>query len=345
MLAAAPFNILSNLDQVDDAIDANADIASEILETALRSFGLKHNPTDPSLEWHGSATPSDMDKARTTIRQLYRDWSAEGAEERRTCYGPVLTDLSHEFKSVRDKATVKVLLPGAGLGRLAFEFCKLGYAVEGNEISCHQLLASSWILNDTQRAEQFDLYPFALAFSNHVTRDDQLKVVKVPDVHPKSEMENVSKEMQIHAFERMSMTAADFVILYGDEVHKDIFDAVVTVFFIDTARNVLQYIEVARNCLKDGGVWINLGPLLWHFAEQGYTKDRDGKAEAPRKHIGIEEAGSVELTDEEVLMLIERMGFDVEKHEIKSQESGYIQNPESMLQNLYRMSHWVARKV
>lgn len=50
------------------------------------------------------------------------------------------------------------------------------------------------------------------------------------------------------------------------------FDAVVTCFFIDTAHNVLQYLEVIHAVLKPGGVWIHLGPLLWHWADGSWSE-------------------------------------------------------------------------
>lgn len=39
----------------------------------------------------------------------------------------------------------------------------------------------------------------------------------------------------------------------------DTWDCIATCFFIDTANNVLEYIETIWNILKPGGVWINLG--------------------------------------------------------------------------------------
>jgi carnosine N-methyltransferase len=51
----------------------------------------------------------------------------------------------------------------------------------------------------------------------------------------------------------------------------------------------------------------------------------------------------VELTDDEVIALLEKFGFDVEKRET-GLAAPYIQDPESMLQNTYKASHWVARK-
>lgn len=59
---------------------------------------------------------------------------------------------------------------------------------------------------------------------------------------------------------------------------------------------------------------------------------------------GIADPGSVELSNDEVMSLVEMMGFKIEKSEVRS-NVGYIQNPESMMQNCYTVSHWVARKI
>lgn len=346
MLANPPFNFLSNLELVDEAIDANANIASAILATGLQSFGLDSEPEDPAMDWRGAATPSDMNKARSTIRQFYRDWSAEGVNERRACYEPVIQDVAQEFATGQDQASVRILVPGAGLGRLVFELCSRGYTVEGNEISYHQLIASNWALNHTTHVGQFDLYPFALEFSNVIRREDQLQAVKVPDVHPGLELEQASEGKQVHAFERMSMTAADFVSIYGDDKHRSMFDAVVTVFFIDTAPNFIRYLEVVGNCLRSKGVWINLGPLLWHFGDRGPTnKYGEAESQAKKARSGIEEPGSIELTEEEVLVLLASSGFSIERREIRDEGSGYIHNRKSMLQSTYKTSHWIARKI
>ena len=358
MLAAAPFNLLSKFDRVDDAIDANADIASSILKSGLQAFGLDSDPTEPSMDWRDAAKPSDMEKARSTIRQLYRDWSAEGLVERQQSYGPVLADLLLLFPT-QEKWSVKVLIPGSGLGRLPFEICRLGFDTVANEISYHQLIASDWILNHISEQQKFDLYPHALTFSNHVTREHQLKCVKMPDVHPGTELDLSSRGMKMHASERMTMTAADFVVMYSDPIYSESFDAVATVFFIDTAPNVLQYLGAIRNCLKAGGYWINLGPLLWHFEERPHpgsepqnrteasenSNVRQDAQESYRKkgNQGIGEPGSIELTLEELFLLVEKMGFSIERYEAQ-ENCGYIQDPESMIQNIYRVAHWVARK-
>ena len=52
-------------------------------------------------------------------------------------------------KSKPDHSIVKVLVPGAGLGRLVFEFAKEGYTAQGNEFSYFMLLISNYLLNST----------------------------------------------------------------------------------------------------------------------------------------------------------------------------------------------------
>ena len=395
---------------MDDAIDTNAIIAERIYEIGLGSFRYVDSCGDDghssvaamidekkftlekeekrsdnalpssSLPKWAKASPNDVEKAQSTIRQLFRDWSAEGVKERETTYGPVLRALEHEFptpvnagdgKSARrldrkfkvvDRGSVRILVPGAGLGRLVFEVCRAGFVVEGNELSYHQLLTSSFILNHTDFAEQYALHPWALSFSNHVSREVQLQKVLIPDVHPGTTLHAASEGHTIHAFDRISMCAADFCIVYKEEEYRNHFDAVTTVFFIDTAPDLIAYVETIKNCLKVNGIWINLGPLLWHFGgepkeaknngspldENNDKPDKDQPSASragstAQKNLGIGEPGSVELSEDEVIKLVQHYGFTIEKHEYL--RTGYIQNSSSMLQQEYIPSFWIARKM
>jgi SAM-dependent methyltransferase len=358
ILAEPPFSILETFNQVDDAIDTNADIADAILETGLQSFGLPATPdeNDAGQNWHRTATNIDVGKAHSTIRQFYRDWSEEGKREREVCYDPVLAVLDQSLGNDPDRprSGIRVLVPGAGLGRLVFDICAAGYTAEGNEISYHQLLASSWMLNHSRGIRQHALYPFALHFSNLLSRKQQLQKVMIPDAHPASAMALAQKDDGSSTFGNMGMSAADFIPLYSQETQKNTFDAVATVFFIDTSPNLIRYIETIRNCLKPGGLWINVGPLLWHFEndDRRYSQNTSSQTAKNEEHAlslqndGIAEPGNVELTEEEVFHLVQRMGFTIEVRQPPADRPycGYIQDPDSMLQNLYRPSIWVARK-
>ncbi|CAK7274574.1 hypothetical protein SEPCBS57363_006234 [Sporothrix epigloea] len=396
ILAAPPFSYLETLDRVDEAIESNADLAREIVRYGLESFRVAGTNSDqaaaapaaPGAEpklptpWAGIAKHQDVEKARSTLRQFYRDWTAAGAEERQKSYGPILKALAAERKrregltilaaqeAIQNRSNdrdfeldsdddtnlwylgrLKVLVPGAGLGRLVFDLCQNGYLAEGNEISYHQLLASSYILNFTRHAGQHTIYPWVHSFSNHRERANQLRSYAVPDIHPGQTVLQSSmlpvEEQGPYGIGSMSMTASDFLCLYSDADHAEVYDAVACAFFLDTAPNVIRYIETIRHCLKSGGLLINVGPLLWHFennppGNHGRDDDGDGEHDASTS-TGITDPGSFELSDNEVKELVVKLGFTFVVQETDV-ETPYIHDGESMLQTVYKSSHWVARK-
>lgn len=70
------------------------------------------------------------------------------------------------------------------------------------------------------------------------------------------------------------MVAGEFVEVYSKQAGINFilnaiakWDCVVTCFFLDTAHNVMEYIECISKILKPGGLWVNLGPLLYHYSE------------------------------------------------------------------------------
>ncbi|KAI1129479.1 N2227-like protein-domain-containing protein [Nemania abortiva] len=359
MLAAPPFNYLDTLNRVDDAIESNAELARTIVTMGLRSFGVVGAGAEAAIpeEWSGIAKYNDLDKARSTIRQFYRDWSSEGRVERDACYGPVFRALEAEkarkqasagrahttTETQADLQPLRVLVPGAGLGRLVFDLCRLGYDTEGNEISYHQLLASSYILNSCERAGRHIIYPWIHSFSNHKSRANQFAAYSIPDVHPQQALaETTAAGGKIGT---MEMCAADFLCLYGDDAHAGAYDAVATVFFLDTAPNLIRYLEVIWRCLRPGGVLINVGPLLWHWenhvpGHHGYDGDGDYDENTS---LGIADPGSFELTDDEVVALVKKTGFVVETRQ-SDLRAPYVQDTQSMLQTVYNASHWIARK-
>lgn len=277
-----------------------------------------------------NVTAEDVDKVRSTLKQFYRDWSAEGASEREVCYAPVMAALSQRFGhlSPAEKGRISVLVPGAGLGRLAYDIVVAGYAAQGNENSFHQLMASNYVLNCTSAARQHTVHPFINSFSNHRSRTNQLRGVAVPDVHPPALLARAAEE------DRFSMTAGDFVSAYNNAASESAFDVVATVFFIDTAVNIFSYLETIHRVLVDGGVWINFGPLLWHWE----NREADLKA-------ADEDAQGVELTVEEVLEVARNIGFRLEKRE-KGSCGEYIGNGEgAMLKWVYECEFWIAVKI
>ncbi|PIK52150.1 putative UPF0586 protein C9orf41-like, partial [Apostichopus japonicus] len=198
-------------------------------------------------------TGFDMEKVKTTLKQFVRDWSVDGKIERDACYSPIIREIEDLFPvNGISRSSISVLVPGAGLGRLAFEIARKGYISQGNEFSLFMLIASNFVLNRSPSEECFTIFPWLNNFNNLKCLKDQIRGVKFPDVNPSSLPEDSS----------FSMIAGDFLDVYTSPA---CWDCVATCYFIDTAHNVIEYIETIFKILKPGGYWINLGPLLYHF--------------------------------------------------------------------------------
>ncbi len=117
------------------------------------------------------------------------------------------------------------------------------------------------------------------------------------------------------------MSAGDFVEVYSKQTGT--FHCVMTQFFIDTAKNVIEYMEIIYNLLKPGGVWINFGPLLWFYAEQ-------------------EDQLQLEISLEEVLKLIPQVGFKLQT--VERHDGLFCHSPDTMIETLYRCCFFVAVK-
>lgn len=266
------------------------------------------------------------DRVRSTLVQLARDWSAAGAGERAACYAPMLAALEARWPDARARRGVRVLNPGAGLGRLVFEAAARGFAAQGNEFSVFMLLVSNFVLNRADAAEAYTVHPFVRQNTNVRCAADQLRAVRVPDVLPRA----VCAAAAAAAVEEdgdgshvldMSMTAGDFLDVYAAPEHAAAWDALLTPFFIDTAHDVLAYLELFARIVRPGGVWINCGPLLWHFA------DAPGEL-------------SLELTWEELRPLVAAHGFRIVEE--RSIDCPYAANPRSLLACTYHAIYFVA---
>ncbi|EFH55627.1 hypothetical protein ARALYDRAFT_902264 [Arabidopsis lyrata subsp. lyrata] len=274
-----------------------------------------HDWLDSSLQTHVPLV--DVDKVRCIIRNIVRDWAAEGQRERDQCYKPILEELDSLFPDRSKESTPPAcLVPGAGLGRLALEISCLGFISQGNEFSYYMMICSSFILNYSQVPGEWTIYPWIHSNCNSLSDNDQLRPIAIPDIHPAS----------AGITEGFSMCGGDFVEVYNESSHAGMWDAVVTCFFIDTAHNVIEYIETISKILKDGGVWINLGPLLYHFADT----------------YGHENEMSIELSLEDVKRVASHYGFVIEKE--RTIETTYTTNPRAMMQNRYYTAFWTMRK-
>ena len=262
-LPSAHQNVLQHLPTKFEAqkrcLDANQLFLSTIVAHANSFTANSHLLQGTSTQFEQvTGEGLDMDKIRCTLRQFVRDWSDEGAAERKQSYKPI-TDALESYYShypMDQRYRLRVLLPGAGLGRLTYDIAKLGFSAQGCEFSYQMLISSNFILNYAPGEKSLSLHPWALSCSNVWDAErDQFKQVLVPDELPGGLPPNVD----------FSMVAGDFLEVYRNQVGE--WDCVATCFFIDTASNIVQYVEHIHSLLADGGIWINLGPLLYHYSD------------------------------------------------------------------------------
>lgn len=187
-----------------------------------------------------------------------------------------------------------------------------GFHVISNEWSTYMNLAYRYIASLKQVKEE-SLYPYVDSWSHQPTTEELQREVHFPDLV-------ASPDSLIHV-------EGDFTTEFK---RHDKFDVIVTLFFIDTARNLLHYFETIRDLLKPGGVWINLGPLL--YGSRPF----------------------VELSLDEIIDILESMEFRfIQTNEqwgeitlpgkkVRGKEARYGLNPRVLTKNSYMAQFWVA---
>ncbi|PSN47442.1 Carnosine N-methyltransferase [Blattella germanica] len=233
-------NYRRNLTEIRSCIENNDQIIKLIIKDVANMFE-NVNPTSPlePVKLVGSRpSPGDLEKVQATLKQFVRDWSEEGAPERQTCYQPIVEEVvSHFPTDMSTPQDVKVLVPGAGLGRLAFEIARRGYTCQGNEFSLFMLFTSNFVLNKCRGTNVYQVYPWVHQYVNNLRPEHQTQGVSFPDINPADLPQNA----------QFSMAAGDFLEVYTE---KDEWDCVSTCFFIDCANNIVAFIETIFNILK-----------------------------------------------------------------------------------------------
>ncbi|XP_055372600.1 carnosine N-methyltransferase isoform X2 [Condylostylus longicornis] len=307
----------NHLTKVRDCISTNDRVLQEMIKNVDHLFPNENKTSsDISNETNGhhvrKLKVQDLEKVQTMLKHVARDWSTVGELERKQCYGPIIEEIQKYYNEKdHDLSQIKVLVPGSGLARLSYDLACLGFYCEGNEVSLFMLIASNFVLNKCESKDQYTIYPWVHQYVNNLNREDQVAPVTFPDISPKS----CGIKGQLY------VSAGNFTQVYPDD---NDWDCVVTCFFIDCANNVIEFIETIYRILKPNGIWINLGPLLYHFAD-------------------INDENSIEPTFEDLLPIMRNIGFEIVKYETGVRTS-YAQNPKSMLKQAYESIFWVCRK-
>jgi carnosine N-methyltransferase len=272
---------LTNLDRIMGRVENRIDRLSkifdhdqDILERQLfvpfdTTYVLPDGePTISTNAFLSRAVDHSYDDPHQVVAHIVRDWTAEGKQIRRQLYDWCLSKIK--------KTGLRIMVPGAGMGRLAWELARNKHAwVEALESSVGMAAAAASIL---QRKQSGMIHPYSSdQLSNEVNSSHRYLRVQYPDVD----------DMEIYEG-HLSYTVADFLLLNSVVNNQSKFDVVVTCFFLDTATNVMEYIATIIKLLKPKeGMWVNVGPLQWHQKSQ------------------------IRLSADELYNLIEEVGFKI----------------------------------
>lgn len=182
-----------------------------------------------------------------------------------------------------------------------------------NEWSMYMNLAYRYV-SSLSVPNSVPFHPYIDWWSHQPTTNDLQRSVTFPNevIHPSSVL----------------LIEGDFTTVFAE--HTGQYDILVTLFFIDTARNLVTYLETIHRLLRPGGRWVNLGPLLYGTAP------------------------FVQLSLDEIVRLSESMGFDFQETDptsgnitlpglpVRGLEVAYGRNERGLNKNAYQAQYWEA---
>ncbi|KAK5058859.1 hypothetical protein LTR84_011123 [Exophiala bonariae] len=324
-------NYTSNFAKARELFSLNRHLVDDIVRHALEYYELSEDELNTFINVVESDKENALRPDRTSVSQalkhVVREWSLDGQHERLATFPCVLGTLQELCAGPVDRAAgipVKVLLPGAGLNRLAHEIASLDslssrLEVTTNEFSPYMNTVYQYLLT-LQIHSSLYFHPYPDNWSHQPTLAELHRGVHAPDILPSHTKANVT------------LVEGDFTQAFHARQWTASQDVLITHFFIDTARNLFSYLETIHRLLKPGGIWINVGPLLWSHNAQ------------------------LQLSLEEVVKLSESVGFEfLESHArcgdrtlpqltVRSIYAPYGFNHRTLSQNAYKAQFWVARK-
>ena len=282
-LAKLPFNYKDKIEKVKKGIQLNQDFYNKVASLYTPKFDyIKFSP-----EEHEEHRYFEEYLIRGFFMScLMRDWTLESKPERDNNYGNVLKELknyiNYDDKELMKKNNYKVLVPGTGCSRMAFELANRGFEVEANDFFFFYILCDDYLFNYSHKNE-FQFCPSIHSFSNNYSEASVIKRYSFPDV-------DIREELKKSEAKPIKFVKGDFLLLYKGQ--KDLYDCIVTLFFIDVSKNIVEYVEIMHDLLKKGGVWINLGCLDYYHSKWH---------------------NSIDLTWDELRLVIQNYDFDLKK--------------------------------
>lgn len=306
---------LDKLHTVDQLINKNQGVLNKIVDLVITDYDINFSDFDLVRNFNDNSSYRVIE----SLSHINRDWKMDGdAEEFELA--PILKYIYQSLEAVipeSQKLETCILLPGSGLGRIPHELAKSGYGhVHSIEFSGLMYLFNKFVyLNQDLPVNDLEIFPYIHTNSNFVTLNDQFRSTLIPQVEKPA---------------NLSIHLEDFTLFEIPEPEKYKNVVIVTAFFIDTAENLVDYLDTISDFTKPfkNGYWINIGPLKYGTAPQ------------------------VELNGEELAQLRLNMGW-VDLNSINTLEKpidnqsglySYVTDKKSLWQGYYGLNGWCSKR-
>ena len=234
--------VCARLQKQHEAVEVNRQFLTDILLAAKLV-----TPDDAPLPLEESI--DDPGSIHALLVQLKREWSADGASERQECFGLCLEALEKHLPVDQAAAAggaagnkrARVVVPGAGLGRLNFELACRGYDALGLERAMTMYMTSQYIFSNLLPSRRtMPICPYAheagMGPSNVRLAEQLARTVLVPDPAALAAGGDIRSGGRGDA----RMLPGDFNAFCALEREQGEWDAVVSAFYVDASGDPLE---------------------------------------------------------------------------------------------------------
>mmetsp|Transcript_1379 Transcript_1379/g.2236 ORF Transcript_1379/g.2236 Transcript_1379/m.2236 type:complete len:165 (+) Transcript_1379:1344-1838(+) len=148
-----------------------------------------------------------------------------------------------------------------------------------------------------------------------------------------------------HEPPEFSMAAGEFVSIYSNPKEHGKWDAVISCFFLDTAHSIIKYMKTIYDMLKDDGIMINFGPLLYHWSGPPMRPNDKSVDDYHKRNSGLDNRylSSVDMSWDDVKDVMTNVGFVLEEERLGI-PARYTSDSTSMMATEYNCVYCVVRK-
>lgn len=308
---ANSINYSDKLNLVDKYFSKNNQILSNIVSNSIAKYEVKDYELKLVEEQAKSNKSNNYFRVVESLCHFARDWPVKPSDE----VTPLLDYIKSQCKDLNNDNTIAIV-PGSGLGKVAHTLAdEMKFSsVHAVEFSWLMVLMNEALYSKypVDKSGKVNVYPYIHTYSNHQNIDDQVRPVEI------QHSLKIPPSLNIHNADFTKFDIRDY-LKDSEKLNNLIF---VTCFFLDTAENLIEYIQsinkISSN-FKGKVKWINVGPLKYGTAAK------------------------IEISNAELKSLVSHMGWKI-TDEKDPKLLGYLTDRKGLWQGYYNVTMWTAEK-